>query len=405
MGRIVFAWEFGGGLGHIQRITPLARKMQERGHDVTCIMKYVPAAENVLGRYGIDVIQAPVFWQVNVNALPNTFNYALNLFNLGYTIGDGLISMVKAWRNLFNFMKPELTVIDHAPTALIALRTMPSRAVLYGTGYASPPKQSPMPSLIPWIKAPEGLLESSEDKARQTINKALSQLDAPPLQKLADLFTVQDDILTTFRELDHYQNREPAKYWGPVISPADGVSPVWPPKFDKKIFCYLKPDNPHFESLLYALKRTAAASIIYAPGIESETVQEMQNDNLNFVQEPIAMQKVCKECDLVICHAGHGTVSSTLLYGKPLLVIPGHNHLEQVLTARNVVRLKAGLAILKQADEVRMADGYKGAIKRLLNEQQFHQQAAGFAEKYKTFDPDTQMGQIADRCEEIMHEK
>ena len=31
MAKIVFAWEFGGGLGHIQNILPLARKMQERG--------------------------------------------------------------------------------------------------------------------------------------------------------------------------------------------------------------------------------------------------------------------------------------------------------------------------------------------------------------------------------------
>jgi hypothetical protein len=313
--------------------------------------------------------------------------------------------MVKAWRNLFNFIKPDLAVIDHAPTALIALRTMQSKAILYGTGYASPPKQRPMPSLIPWIKAPDGLLESSEDKALGTINNALARLDAQPLEKLADLFNVKDDILTTFRELDHYQDREPTKYWGPVLSPSEGISPVWPEKFDKKIFCYLKTDNPHFKSLLYTLKNIKAATIIYAPGIAVELVKEMGHDNLNFVQEPIAMQKACKECDLVICHAGHGTVANSLLYGKPLLVIPGHNHLEQVLTARNVIRLKAGLAILKQADEVRMADGYREAIMRLLSERQFHQHAAGFAAKYKDFDPETQLAQIADRCDEIMHER
>jgi len=402
MGKIVFAWEFGGGLGHIQRIASLAEKMLERGHDAVCIVKYVAEAEKILGRFGIDVIQAPVYWNINVNALPNTFNYALNLFNLGYTIGDGLISMVKTWRNMFRLIKPDMAVIDHAPTALIALRSMQTKTILYGTGYVSPPALSPMPSLLPWLKAPEGLLESSEEKAVSTINRALAQLDAPLLHKLSDLFVVDENILTTFKELDHYQKREPAKYWGPVFSPTVGISPVWPPGFAKRIFCYLKPDNPHFKSLLYTLKRIKAVSVIYAPGVSAELVKEIQDPRMNIVQEPLDMSKVCRECDLVICHAGHGTVASTLLYGKPLLVIPGRHHLEQVLTARNVTRLKAGLAILKKSNEVSLTDGYMTAIMRLLNEAHFHEQARNFSQKYKDFNPETQISQIADRCQEIM---
>jgi UDP-N-acetylglucosamine transferase subunit ALG13 len=298
---------------------------------------------------------------------------------------------------------PDLIVIDHAPTALISLRGTPVKTVLYGTGYFSPPKLSPMPSLMPWVQAPEGLMESSETKAVKVINKALSQLQAPPLQKLSDLFAVDEDFLITFKELDHYEIREPARYWGPVLDLPEGLNPSWPDRFTKKIFCYLKHDNPHFENLLYALKRIKAAIIIYAPGTSEKLMQETQTPNITFVQEHVNMHNVCDECDLVICQAGIGTVVTSLLYGKPLLVIPGHNHLEQVLTARNVIRLKAGLAILKQSQEVQAVNGYQAAVLRLLNEPQFHEQAASFAEKYKDFDPDTQMSQIADRCEEIMN--
>ena len=273
MGRVVFTWEFGGGLGHIQYNLSLAMKFKEKGHDVICIMKHVANAEKIIGPHGIKVLQAPVFWEANVDALPNTYNYALNLFNLGYTIGDGLISMVKAWRNLFDLFMPDFVVIYHAPTALIALRGTPTKTVLYGTDYFSPPKQSPMPSLIPWVKAPEGLMESSEKKAVKTINKALSQLQAPLLQKLSDLFTVDDDILITFKELDHYETREPTRYWGPVLDLPEGLTLSWPGRFNKKIFCYLKHDNPHSENLLYALKRIEAAVVIYAPGTSEKLMQ------------------------------------------------------------------------------------------------------------------------------------
>ena len=281
--------------------------------------------------------------------------------------------MVKAWRNLFDLFMPDLVVIDHAPTALIALRGTSIKTVLYGTGYFSPPKQNPMPSLIPWVKAPEGLMESSEKKAVKTINKALSQLQAPLLQKLSDMFAVDDDILITFKELDHYETREPTRYWGPVLDLPEGLTLSWPGRFTKKIFCYLKHDNLHFESLLYALKRIEAAIIIYAPGTSEKLMQEIQTPNITFVQEQVNMHNVCEECDLVICHAGHGTVVTSLLYGRPLLVIPGYNHLEQVLTARNAIRLKAGLAILKQSQEVQAVNGYQEAVLRLLNDPRFHE--------------------------------
>ena len=56
MGRIVFAWEFGGGFGHIERILPLATTLQERGHNIFCIMKYVANADKILGQYGITAL-------------------------------------------------------------------------------------------------------------------------------------------------------------------------------------------------------------------------------------------------------------------------------------------------------------------------------------------------------------
>ena len=162
MGRIVFAWEFGGGLGHIQYDLPLARELKERGHEVVCVMKHVIDAERMLGHYGIKVIQAPV-WQVKVNKLENTFSYADTLFNHGYLIEGALQSVVYAWRNLFEVIKPDLLIADHAPTALIAARGTKLKVALYGTGFFAPPVQNPMPSIIPGIEAPEGLLERSEE--------------------------------------------------------------------------------------------------------------------------------------------------------------------------------------------------------------------------------------------------
>ena len=203
MGRIVFAWEFGGGMGHIQRILPLAKKMQERGHEVICAMKHVISAEGILGKHDIKIIQAPV-WQVKVKQLPTSYSYSDTLVNLGYLVRSGPLSIAKAWRNLFDSLKPDLIIMDHAPTALVATHGSGFKRALYGTGFLSPPRKSPMPSIIPWVKPPDGILEYSEEKMLQVINDVLKELGAPLLQKLYNLFEVDENFLATFQELDHY---------------------------------------------------------------------------------------------------------------------------------------------------------------------------------------------------------
>jgi len=246
MGRIAIVWEIGGGIGHIQRSLPLALKLLDRGHEIICIMKHVVDADRILGQHGIQVLQAPV-WQLKVKQLPNTYSYIETLFNQGYLVPGALLSMVKAWRSLFEFIEPDLVLADHAPTALIALRGSSVKKILYGQGFFSPPKQSPLPSMIPWLKTPEGVLEYNEKKGLQVINSVLNDFGTPILDKLSDLFEVNENFLVTFKEIDHYQSREQTKYWGAVISPPGGYFPGWPDvPFPKKIFCYfdfLLPQN------------------------------------------------------------------------------------------------------------------------------------------------------------------
>jgi UDP:flavonoid glycosyltransferase YjiC (YdhE family) len=398
MGRIAFAWEFGGGLGHIQYDLPLAKKLQERGHEVYCIMKHVINAEKILGPHGIKVLQAPA-WQVKVNKLENTFSYADTLYNQGYLIEGALLSMVCAWRNLLAVIRPDLLIVDHAPTALIAARGIKLNVALFGTGFFAPPVQNPMPSIIPWVEAPEGLLERSEEKVVETINAVLEEIEAPKLESLSDLFVVDENFLATFQELDHFQDREQVKYWGPVINLPEGDSPKWPEtKFSKKIFCYIKSYYPYIEELLNNLQQVEASIIVFSPNAPKEIKQKFNSPTIKFVQNPLNMKQVCSECDLVVCHAGHGTIAVTLLHGKPLLLLPEHNQLEQILIAHHVAKSKVAALVLTRQKK----RDYHGAIQRVLSKTQFTEHTRSFAEKYKDFDSESQIRKIADRCEKII---
>ena len=270
--------------------------------------------------------------------------------------------------------------------------------MLYGTGFFAPPIQNPLPSIIPWEKPPEGLIEYSDKKAISLINSVLEKTEAPLLNSLADLFVV-DNILATFHELDHYNNRKNAKYWGPVINLPGGERPQWPGQSDKKkVFCYLKLNYPHYDEIITALNQVDAACIVFTPNLSQEKKERIQFNSLIYYDNPLDMSQVCEECDLVVCHAGHGTVAVALLHGKPLLLLPEHNHLEQVLTGRNIAMQKLGLVIFtgqKNRD-------YGGVINTLLSDPEFQVQAEKFARKYKGFNPSHQLEEIADRCEELM---
>jgi UDP:flavonoid glycosyltransferase YjiC (YdhE family) len=398
MGRIVFAWELGGGLGHIQRILPLADELQSRGHEVVCVMKNVAEAEKLLGGYCSTILQAPV-WPAVKNPLPDTVNYAETLFNHGYLINGKLLSMVKEWRRIFESTTPDLIIADHSPTALVAARGTEAKVILYGTGFESPPRLSPMPSLIPWVKIPVKLMQYSEDKCLQAINTVLTQLEAPLLNELRDLFEVDADILGTFQELDHFQTREPVKYWGVVLNMLSGEQPSWPNITGrKKIFAYLKPSYPDFDQVLRDLQQIDAAIIVYAPDLTTEQKSAYQSANLRFSGKPLDIHRVCKETDLIVCHAGHGTVCTALLYGKPLVLLPENRELEQVLTALNVLKINVG-KVIYSTDKTK---DYRSVVERVVSDDQYSRHARNFAEKYENFSPEIQIAGIADICEDIL---
>ena len=78
----------------------------------------------------------------------------------------------------------------------------------------------------------------------------------------------------------------------------------------------------------------------------------------------------------VVCHADFGTVLDALLAELPTLLLP--SHLEQSLTARNVVRLGVGLAI---ESDVPPPD-FCTDLRRLFDDPGDGERARAFAKKY-----------------------
>jgi UDP:flavonoid glycosyltransferase YjiC (YdhE family) len=395
MSRILYSWELGEDLGHTSNFLPLAASLRSRGHEIVAALRELPRSD-ILGKHGITLFQAPL-WQGPPHGLPNPpLSFAEILFHFGYLDGAGLVGMLRGWRSLLRLVAPDLMIADHAPTALLAARTLGIPSATFGHGFFLPPSVSPMPNMRPWMQVPFQRLIDSERRALTVINGALAEFGARALDRLADIYDVADHFLMTYSELDHYPGRGAARYEGVILSAEEGLIPDWPADGGKKVFAYLKPHYADFEKLLIALAALDCRVIVYCPGLGARDALPFQDRRIHISAHPYNIHRAAAECDLAICHGGQGTVVASLLAGKPLLLLP--LQLEQHLLSLRAAEFGAGVMI---DFEVRDKD-FAGAAKHLLDDPRFALRARDFALRYGDLAQDRIIASIADRCERIL---
>jgi UDP:flavonoid glycosyltransferase YjiC (YdhE family) len=391
---ILFAWELGADIGHLGPLSALARELKARGSEPVFALRSLRYAEKFLGRYGLRYMQAPVPRSV-ARAQEAPLNYSELLHHAGFLDWTGLLSVVKAWQEIFQLVKPAALVADHAPSALLAARASALPRAVYGTGFCFPPRLSPFPSTQPWLSVPEGYLRQCDDRVLASVNRALHNLGAAPLERLCDLFDVEEELLCTFPELDHYPNRPAARYYGPAYGPDLGLEPQWGESGEKRVFGYLHPDTPRLEALLEQASGLGHDFLWVIPGLRSELRLRFEAPRFRFSTELYKLSRAARQCDVAITNAGHGTTAAFLLNGVPLMMIP--RYLEQYLVARNVSRLGAGLVL----EDGSSAPDYRSTLERLLGSEACAYSAEAFAQKYSGFDPQRQIAVVADRIEKL----
>ena len=395
MSRIVFAWELGANYGYISQFLPFARELKSRGHEVVLVVRELHHAQRMMMDSGIPVLQAPL-WLPTVQGLPDPpLNYAEILLRFGYHDAKSLSGVVSAWRALLMLYKADVIVASHAPTALLAARSMGLSAASLGTGFSIPPQVSPTPNMRFWVNVPTERLQSSDAAVLATMNSILHASGKPPMSAIRDLFDVQEQFLCTLPELDHYPKRANARYWGAVYDTRMGQEATWPQAEAKRVLVYLESSHRDFSALLEAIKSSGVQALICAPGISSNMIKTTESAKIRIYNQPIKFMGLLEQADLAICHTGHGTSACMLAAGVPLLMFP--NHLEQYLLAKSVQEFGAGLLVNLETP----APDLLPLLQRMLDTPDFKVKANHFADSHKNFTQDALVTSIAARIEEI----
>jgi UDP:flavonoid glycosyltransferase YjiC (YdhE family) len=339
------------------------------------------------------VLQAPLRAGSARNPVRRQVSYASLLNNSGFDDVIGLAGRLRAWRNLISGARPDLVLADHAPTALLAARSLDLPRALVGTGFTVPPFSQPFPRFQPELAVSDEVLQHNEQAVLHNLNRALQRLALPPLGRLQDLGAGALRLVLSYRELDHYEVAREEPYLGVPLT-ARGAAPAWPAGEQPKILAYLRP-APHLQQLLEALARTPARVLLRIGDLPAAKVQPFLRPGLVVTDQPVDMQQAARECDAFVNYASHGFVAEMLLSGKPGLLLP--DLLERRLVARRAAALGAVLAAPEQG-----AFNVSEALVRIVHDAALRDAAGQFAARYAAQDRAQIPAQIVDRLEPML---
>src|SRR5258706_3078596 len=127
MARVLCAWEFGGDVGHVRRLLPIARELRAQGH--TTVFAFRDSAYLSLAlAEGFEAFVAPLL-RVPAAMSVSPLNFSDILLNLGFDDRFGLNGALRAWRSMYSLIAPDVVVTNYAPTAHIAPDTIENPSV------------------------------------------------------------------------------------------------------------------------------------------------------------------------------------------------------------------------------------------------------------------------------------
>ena len=391
LAHILFAWELGGGFGHVAPHLPVIDGLLARGHQVSFALRNVANTARFFEQRNVRCLQAPFRLEPAASPVRTPLTFPHILHNCGYDDADKLRGLVLAWRSLYELVQPDIVIFDHAPTAILASRGHSFRRASLGTGFYVPPDSYPLPNLRPSVRVPAERLRADEDRVLATINNVLERLQLEPLSQIGKLFDLDAQFFRTVRELDHYRDRGDAEYLGSLPTPVCEI-PVWPEGEGMRIFVYLKTSG--LREVLRVLKSMSFPTLIFVSGLSPDVGREFSAPHMRFANKPLDIAAVAKQADVAVLNGSHDTAMPMLLAGVPTVNIP--LYLEQSLLAARVAELGAGIHV-----SAARGDLVRRALNAASTSDEFRRAAADFAARYGAHDPGAQLERLLDRIDDL----
>jgi len=359
----------GIGLGHAGRCIPIAKKLVEKGAEV--LFSTYRDAVNYVKRTGFPLVEAP---PVGFKVKPDgTVDFRQTVVNPGPFLASFTVTkQVEAEIKFIRAFKPDVVVSDSRVSPLLAAKMLkiPDVCIL-----------NQFQIIIPRKSRLLRLAKLVDTGALALIGKIWTSGAAHLM--IPDFSPPYTLSAGNLRIPKAYQKR--AKLVGPIL-------PIHPQELPSKEelrknlgldgnspFIFLPISGPIKERayITGALRRIALSfpkdyQVVMSLGYPNVSTKPIRKGNVTIYGWVPNRFEYLKACDLVVSRAGHGTLTQSISYGKPMVLIPTPGHTEQLNNAYRVKEL--GLAeVLEQKDVNR--ESLLRIIEKMLSDESYRKRA------------------------------
>jgi UDP:flavonoid glycosyltransferase YjiC (YdhE family) len=330
MSTIIFASDYGSGLGDLAAFLPVANVLRQRGWNVIFALAHASDALE-LAAHTLDA--AGYEWFETAGAADkNTTTLAERIASVPSFVSAGVLGHDLAfWSERFRLLQPAVVVVGRAVLATVAatLAKIPCCALDTGRFHVHGSDARQSPERLACVRtATEHLL--------RTTRAALRLETGQPLRTLADLYRIDRVLRVAPRLLldDSVAACNACVGGSTVAIPGPRID--WPQSdiARPRIFAYLKPQLANASAILEALSGYSSLNIIMSmPGVGARARKRFEREHLKLVNGVADVHTALTESDAVICHGGASMLAQALVLGKPLLLAPATQEQRQLAAA------------------------------------------------------------------------
>lgn len=218
------------------------------------------------------------------------------------------------------------------------------------------------------------LLRAGLERGRDELNGARSRLGLPPIDEVHGGLSRQLTMVATFPQLEYPRGSWAS--WQRVVGPLMWEQPygdVEPPPGDDPLVLVAPStsQDPEQRMLRASLEGLADLPVrvlaSYNRRLPPEPIEVPPNARL---VEWVSYAKTMPLCDVVVCHAGHGTVVRSLASGVPLVACPAAGDMGE--NASRIAWAGVGVPLPRRLVSAR---GVRLALQRVLADQRITERA------------------------------
>ena len=397
MATILFTYELGAGLGHLNRLIAVAKCLSTNHRLVFAVP--APSRERALihRALGHEVeVRQGMLWPAPtgpaVRQVPTlTFADVACLFGLHRF--DRLFNTTCAASDLLRDVSPRLIVADFAPTLRLASAGKVPMVVV-GNGYTVPPLGQPLPLMRPWGEGMRPQSRAHEAMLLAAFNAVSARLAGPAFDFFADTFHGEQSFVCTLAEFDPYRIARNAPPLWPFNIPRIRASRSLGERCGESIFCYFQNGHPALLPILAGLSQIECKSDIYVQGIDPEYIVRRVSQRVHVHRRQADLAVVLPEATLLLHHAGLGTAYAGLVAGLTQVVFP--INLEHLITTRGLEQF--GVAV--PVDTKRAGDPaqVRNVLQRALRDADRQRAAAKAARELEVRRDDDSVLRVVSAC-------